>query len=263
MSRLTLSVLTLIQNALTVSGIVLIVGLFGLSSGQTAFIDGLKSFLPESNTALAEVAEDEVLEAPTEALNPRMRGALEYVAKRYRVSNDALLPVFATAQAAGRDLKLDPLLIIAVIGVESGFNPLSQSVVGAQGLMQVLPRFHKDKLPSDAGELPFFDPMTNVQVGAKVLKESIPVQVGEYVIARGIADEPAFAWWVPYVMRKHDAIVSAVKSFVMKTTHKYGIEMPAPGRDVVKHAQELDQKNGNTFWMDALAKEMTKLCVWP
>jgi soluble lytic murein transglycosylase-like protein len=102
-----------------------------------------------------------------------MRGALEYVAKRYRVSNDALLPVFATAQAAGRDLKLDPLLIIAVIGVESGFNPLSQSVVGAQGLMQVLPRFHKDKLPSDAGELPFFDPMTNVQVGAKVLKESI------------------------------------------------------------------------------------------
>jgi hypothetical protein len=178
MSRLTLSVFTLIQNALMVSGIVLIVGLFGVYSGKTTFIDGLKSFLP-ANTAseIEDAVDDEVAEAPAEApaesLSPRMRGALEYVAKRYRVSNDALLPVFATAQAAGRDLKLDPLLIIAVIGVESGFNPLSQSVVGAQGLMQVLPRFHKDKLPSDAGELPFFDPMTNVQVGAKVLKESI------------------------------------------------------------------------------------------
>lgn len=176
MSRLTLSVLTLIQNALTVSGIVLIVGLLGLYSGHTAFIDGLKSVLPVNNafaSAAEDVAENEVSDAPTEVLSPRMRGALEYVAKRYRVSTDALQPVFATAQAAGRDLKLDPLLIIAVIGVESGFNPLSQSVVGAQGLMQVLPRFHKDKLPSDAGELPFFDPLTNVQVGAKVLKESI------------------------------------------------------------------------------------------
>ncbi|MER2539746.1 MAG: transglycosylase SLT domain-containing protein [Azonexus sp.] len=174
MSRLTLSVLTLIQNALMVSGIVLIVGLFGVYSGKTAFIDGLKSFLPANTASVTEDAvDDEVAEAPAEALSPRMRGALDYVAKRYRVSNDALLPVFATAQAAGRDLKLDPLLIIAVIGVESGFNPLSQSVVGAQGLMQVLPRFHKDKLPSDAGELPFLDPLTNVQVGAKVLKESI------------------------------------------------------------------------------------------
>lgn len=174
MSRLTLSVLTLIQNALTVSGIVLIVGLFGVYSGQTAFIDGLKSILPV-NTSLAadDAADDELADTPNEALSPRMRGALSYVAKRYHVSTDALLPVFSTAQAAGRDLKLDPLLIIAVIGVESGFNPLSQSVVGAQGLMQVLPQFHKDKLPSDAGELPFFDPLTNVQVGAKVLKESI------------------------------------------------------------------------------------------
>ena len=67
-------------------------------------------------------------------------------------------------------------------------------------------------------------------IALKVLKESIPVQVGEYVIARGIQDEPAFAWWVPYTMRKRDVIVSAIKSRVCRTTHKYGIEMPAPGR---------------------------------
>ena len=47
-------------------------------------------------------------------------------------------------------------------------------------------------------------------IDLKVLKESNPVQAGEYVIARGIQYEPAFAWWVPYVMRKRDIIVSAV-----------------------------------------------------
>jgi len=107
------------------------------------------------------------------ALNPRMRGALDYVSKRYRVSTEALQPIFATAQVVGRQLRLDPLLIIAVIGVESGFNPFSQSVVGAQGLMQVMPRFHMDKLPEEADQSAFLDPVTNVQVGAKVLKESI------------------------------------------------------------------------------------------
>jgi soluble lytic murein transglycosylase-like protein len=102
-----------------------------------------------------------------------MRMALDYVSRRYHVSSEALKPIFATAQSSGHQLGLDPLLIVAVIGVESGFNPLSQSVIGAQGLMQVMPRFHADKLPDDAGELPFFDPVTNVQVGAQVLKESI------------------------------------------------------------------------------------------
>ncbi len=49
------------------------------------------------------------------------------------------------------------------------------------------------------------------------------MQVGAYVIARGIQDEPAFAWWVPYVMRKRDIIVSMVKSRVRRTTHKYAM----------------------------------------
>lgn len=182
MSKVTSAVLTLIQKALMLSGLVLLVGLFGLYNGHTAFVEGLKSVLPKSVLLAEEEVDDEpdvtteiteVTEIKSETLSPRMRGALDYVSKRYHVSNLALQPIFATAQVVGRELRLDPLLIIAVIGVESGFNPFSQSVVGAQGLMQVVPRFHLDKLPSDAGALPFFDPQTNVQVGAKVLKESI------------------------------------------------------------------------------------------
>ena len=101
-------------------------------------------------------------------------------------------------------------------------------------------------------------------IDLKVLKESNPVQVGEYVIARGIQHEPAFAWWVPYTMRKRDVIVAAIKSRIKRTTHKYGIEMPMTARtteEAVRIAKELDRKNGDTFWMDALNKEMGALIV--
>ena len=63
-------------------------------------------------------------------------------------------------------------------------------------------------------------------VHLKVLKESNPVNVAEYVTAQGIEQERAFAWWVHYTLRKRDVIVSAVSSRVRKSSHKYGIEIP-------------------------------------
>jgi hypothetical protein len=76
-------------------------------------------------------------------------------------------------------------------------------------------------------------------------------------MACDIGEEPAFAWWVPYVLRKRDVIVSAVNSQVCKMSHKYGIELPSS----MKNAIEIDHKNGNTLWQDALAKEMGNVCV--
>lgn len=180
MSRLTATALALTQRLLMASGLIMIIGLLGLHQGNTGLVEGFKSLLPkhlfqtESVAELVSAPESKpVIEEKPADLSPSMRGALAYVAKRYRVSNDALQPIFATAQQLGRELRMDPLLIIAVIGIESGFNPFSQSVVGAQGLMQVMPQFHQDKVPDDSGDLPFFDPLTNVQIGAKVLNESI------------------------------------------------------------------------------------------
>ena len=72
-----------------------------------------------------------------------------------------------------RSAFIDPMLLIAVISIESGFNPYSQSVFGAQGLMQVIPRFHQDKIPEWAGAQPFLDPVTNVHIGSHVLQEAI------------------------------------------------------------------------------------------
>jgi hypothetical protein len=73
-------------------------------------------------------------------------------------------------------------------------------------------------------------------IDLKILKESNPVQVVKYAIARNIEDEPAFAWWVPFVLRKRDVLILAVNSQVRKTIHKYGIEIPSS----VRHAIEID-----------------------
>jgi hypothetical protein len=91
----------------------------------------------------------------------------------------------------------------------------------------------------------------------KDMKESHPCETAEFAKARSIADEPAFAWWVPYTLRKRDVILSKIKTRIRRTTHKYGIEIPTS----VSHAMEIDRKNGTTFWRDALAKEMTELGV--
>ncbi len=91
----------------------------------------------------------------------------------------------------------------------------------------------------------------------KDLKESHPIETAEFAKARGIADEPAFAWWVPYTLRRRDIILSKIKARIRKTTHKYGIEIPTS----LAHADEIDSRNSNTLWKDALAKEMTEVGV--
>jgi len=91
----------------------------------------------------------------------------------------------------------------------------------------------------------------------KDIKESNPIEVAEYAKARNISNEPAFAWWVPYTLRKRDVILSAVRKRVRKTSKKYGIEIPT----TVEHAYELDRKNGNTMWRDALQLEMYNVGV--
>ena len=101
----------------------------------------------------------------------RYRALAEFLARRYRVSEDATFDLVGFSHAAGQQLGLDPLLIIAVIAVESRFNPIAESVAGAKGLMQVIPKYHPEKLKEFGGEQAVFDPQTNIFVGAQILKE--------------------------------------------------------------------------------------------
>ena len=91
----------------------------------------------------------------------------------------------------------------------------------------------------------------------KTLKESHPVEVAEFAKAHDIADEPAFVWWVPYTLRKREVILAAVKHRIRKTTHKYGIEIPTS----IEHAYEIDDRNRDHFWRDAIAKEMRNIGI--
>lgn len=111
-------------------------------------------------------------EAPAE-LSPALDRVRSYVARRYRVSQSALLEPLARAEQSAEELGLDPLLIVAVMAIESSFNPLAESTMGAQGLMQVIPRFHQDKIGPEATPNALFDPVTNVRVGALVIQEGL------------------------------------------------------------------------------------------
>ena len=98
---------------------------------------------------------------------------------------------------------------------------------------------------------------TETWVELSDMKEAHPVEVAEFAKARGIDREPAFAWWAPCTLRKRDIILAAVKHRIRKNTHKCGIEIP---RDV-EDAHRIDRKNGDTFWRDAIAKEMCNVGV--
>ena len=110
--------------------------------------------------------------AVTREARPEIDALAASLAKRYRVSSDATRSLIATAYREGRRIGLDPLLIIAVIAVESRFNPIAESDMGAQGLMQVIPRFHKEHLDGAASES-VLDPHANIRLGALVLKDYI------------------------------------------------------------------------------------------
>ena len=96
---------------------------------------------------------------------------------------------------------------------------------------------------------------TKSWIDLKVLKESNPVDVAEFSIARGIDDEPAFSWWVPYTMKKRKAIISAITARARKVSHKYGIEIPTG----VENAKDLDARTGNCIRQIMLEKEIYEL----
>jgi soluble lytic murein transglycosylase-like protein len=105
---------------------------------------------------------------------PRDQASVAYwLSKKYHVAPEPLAALVAEAYDLGPRIKLDPTLILAVMAVESNFNPFAQSPVGAQGLMQVMTRTHADKYNDFGGRLAAFDPVTNLRVGVKVLQECI------------------------------------------------------------------------------------------
>ncbi|CAB3793816.1 hypothetical protein LMG28614_03771 [Paraburkholderia ultramafica] len=96
-----------------------------------------------------------------------------YLARRYRVAQEPVGELVKAAFDTGREVGLDPLLLLSVMAIESGFNPYAESGVGAQGLMQVMSKVHSDKFQYFGGESAALEPLANIKVGALVLKDCI------------------------------------------------------------------------------------------
>lgn len=138
--------------------------------------------------ALASLMEDQPSSAPVAKPAPaRLTAAQQaalgnkkqqqfvtsWLSKRYRVANDAANLLVSTAYATAHDIKLDPLLILAVMAIESGLNPFAESPVGAKGLMQVMAQIHHAKFQKLGGVQAALNPVANIRVGASILKDYV------------------------------------------------------------------------------------------
>lgn len=138
----------------------------------------LMAWLQDRQTAINGFAsEPDAIERATAAdpkSLPKQQATVTYwLSRKYSIAPEPLSAMVAEAYEISARAKLDPTLILAVVAVESGFNPYAQSHVGAQGLMQVMTKIHRDKYENFGGQLAAFDPLTNMRVGVKVLQECI------------------------------------------------------------------------------------------
>jgi Transglycosylase SLT domain len=167
---------------------------------HTVFTTGASATEEEEEVAVADLDASERATATDPADLPKQQAAVAYwLSKKYKVAPEPLSALVAEAYAVGAKAKLEPTLILAIMAIESGFNPFAQSPVGAQGLMQVMTKIHSDKYEDFGGKLAAFDPITNLRVGVKVLQGCI-AQAGSiegglkyYVGAANLADDGGYA----------------------------------------------------------------------
>ncbi|SEA13311.1 lytic transglycosylase domain-containing protein [Variovorax sp. YR216] len=205
-------------------------------SGEEQLMGWLQSRKPQPVPAEFEL-EPTAIERTTAASPhelPKQQAAVAYwLSKKYRVAAEPLAVLVSEAFDLGKRTKLDPTLILAIMAVESSFNPFAQSQVGAQGLMQVMTRVHGEKYESAGGTLTAFDPVTNMRVGVKVLQECI-ARAGSlegglrfYVGAANLTDDGGYA---SKVLAEHERLrqVVAGRPPAVNTPPAAARQNPAP-----------------------------------
>ncbi len=165
---------------------------------------------------------------------PKQQAAVAFwLSKKYRVAPEPLSALVAEAYLIGIRSQLDPTLILAVMAIESKFNPFAQSPVGAQGLMQVMTKVHSDKYEDFGGKLAAFDPLTNLRVGVKVLQDcikragSLEGGLRYYVGAANLLDDGGYA---VKVMAEHTRLQLVAQGRSVPLFAPQTIEVVAPVR---------------------------------
>ncbi|MDG0857307.1 lytic transglycosylase domain-containing protein [Roseateles puraquae] len=180
----------------------------------------------EGNTLLAAAEPDAIARATAtdpKELSRQQAAIAHWLARRYSVAPEPISRLVQEAWSVGQRAKVEPTLILAIMAIESRFNPFAQSAVGAQGLMQVMTRVHDDKYEAFGGNLAAFDPVTNLRVGVQVLKEciqragSLEEGLRYYVGAANLAEDTGYT---ARVLAEHDLLkaVAAGRSVPATTT---------------------------------------------
>jgi hypothetical protein len=168
------------------------------------------------------------------ALNKEQAAVTTWLSRRYRVAQEPLSRLVQEAWTIGQRARLDPTLILAIMAIESSFNPFAQSPVGAQGLMQVMTRVHDDKYEAFGGVHAAFDPVTNLRVGVQVLKECIQragsVELGlrQYVGATEVADDSGYVARVLFEQAHLKRVASGMSVAVTAPARPPTSAPPAP-----------------------------------
>ncbi len=162
--------------------------------------------------ALASLAEPDAISRATaynlKDLTQQQAAVAVWLSRRYKVAPEPVSRLVKEAWLVGGKAGLDPTLILAIMAIESSFNPFAQSPVGAQGLMQVMTKIHDDKYEAFGGTHAAFDPVTNMRVGVQVLKEciaragSLEAGLRYYVGAANMTDDGGYAGKV-FAEREH------------------------------------------------------------
>ncbi|WP_027016599.1 lytic transglycosylase domain-containing protein [Comamonas composti] len=178
----------------------------------------LRGWLAERHVAELGMPVEPAASERATAINPKdlpkEQAAVAYwLSKKYRVAPEPLAALVSEAYELGKSNKLDPTLILAVMAIESSFNPFAQSAVGAQGLMQVMTTVHTEKYENFGGRNAAFDPVSNLRVGVKVLKDCIAragsVEGGlRYYV--GAANLPSDGGYASKVLAEHQRLRLAV-----------------------------------------------------
>jgi soluble lytic murein transglycosylase-like protein len=143
-----------------------------LASATLLTLAADQAYAPEAERDAAESClPEETFAAP--ARDPAQVILVKYLSRRYLIAAEATERMVGAAYRAARDVGLDPLLVLAVISVESRFNPIAESVMGAKGLMQIIPRYHPAKMQAVGGEAALWDPESNIYLGARILQEYV------------------------------------------------------------------------------------------
>ena len=158
-----------LKASLAIVGLAALAAVLVLPAQREALLSHLPVLSLEADPFAATVAG--TIQVSDGALEREQRAVTEYLAKRYRVSEQAVAGFVSTAYSAGAQYSIDPLLVLAVISIESRYNPVAESVVGAKGLMQVIPKYHLEKLMDHGGEQALLEPEVNIKVGTQILRE--------------------------------------------------------------------------------------------